>query len=87
METLYKFFVPCGLLGDLEGLFISTPEEVASVIGKKIIIDEPFGQHSEFSGILEDHDIKEISTDPKVINIMKKDNLLIGYNPLNFISE
>ena len=87
MKTIYKFFWDCGRSGNLEGVFVSTTEEVSKVIGKNIYFGEVLGKHSEIYGILEETDLKIITDNPDFIELFEKFDLTSGYNPLDYYEE
>jgi hypothetical protein len=85
--TLYKFYWDCGRQGNLEGVFLATPEDIEYAIGKRIYFGEALGKHSEIFGTLERADITFVSDDPKVIKIIQDNDLCIGWNPLDYLEE
>lgn len=89
MNNLYSFYVDCGRMGSLDGLFIATQEEVDKAIGKYMYFGEVLGKHSDVQGTLEAHEITLISSDQEKVDWLLG---LIGYsvsglNPLNYISQ
>ncbi len=86
-ETLYKFYWDCGRSGDLEGVFISTPEEVKNAIGKHVYFGEVLGKHSDIAGTLKEKDITFITDDPNVIAVVIGHDLCSGYNPMLYLPE
>jgi len=89
MENLYRFTRDFGRMGDLEGLFISTEQEVKSAIGKKVYFGEVLGKHSEVYCVLEDKDIAEVPVLKSTVEDMEKHIgvSISGYNPLDYISH
>ena len=86
MQKLYRFFWDCGRQGDVEGMFVATPEEVAAVIGKQVYFGEILGKHSEIHGEPEEKDFTIISEDQEKIAWLVDtigDKTICGYNPLS----
>ena len=86
MKVLAKFFVNCGRMGNLEGLFISTKEEVKNCIGKEVCFYEVLGKHSEINGVIEDHEIAILSEDQEFINKLQSivgKETISGVNPIH----
>lgn len=89
MLNLYSFYVDCGRMGSLDGLFIATQEEVDNAIGKQMYFGEVLGKHSDVQGTLEAHEITLISNEQDKIDWLVG---LVGYsvsgfNPLDYIRE
>lgn len=86
-KGVYKLYFDCGRQGSVEGVFISTPEEIKSAIGKTVYFGEVLGKHSEISGTLEEKDIQLVTQDPKAIQVIEDCNLTTGFNPLDYLEE
>ena len=72
-------------MGELEGTFLASPEDVAEAMGKTIYFGEVLGKHSDIYGELEESDIELITDDQKVIELLtgKIGNALFtGYDPI-----
>lgn len=89
MNNLYSFYVDCGRMGSLDGLFIATQEQVDSAIGKQMYFGEVLGKHSEVQGTLEAHEVTLVSSDQDKVDWLL--NLLgtrvSGFNPLEYIQD
>lgn len=86
MLKLYRFYWDCGRMGSVEGLFISTDDEVKLAIGKYVYLGEVLGKHSEVCGTLDAEDIDVISDDQEKITWLRSifgDNVS-GFNPLDY---
>jgi hypothetical protein len=89
MNNLYSFYVDCGRMGSLDGLFIATQDEVDKAIGKYMYFGEVLGKHSEVEGNLEAHEIKLVSDDQEKVDWLL-DLLGVsvsGFNPLAYIQD
>lgn len=89
MLNLYSFYVDCGRMGSLDGLFIATQEQIDNAFGKHMYFGEVLGKHSEVQGELEASEIELISSDQdKVLwlyELLGSD--VSGFNPLSYISD
>ncbi len=74
-------------MGELDGVFIASKEEVAEMDGEKVNFGECLGKHSEvwFDEFDVAKCITEITDDQKVVGIMEKHGLTSGFNPLHYI--
>lgn len=86
MKGLYKLNVDCGRQGCLEGVFIADSEDVEYLTSNSISVyfGEVLGKHSEISGILGKDDIKLITTEQNVVDVVEKYGLQNGYNPFEY---
>lgn len=88
-KFLYDFHWNRGRMGDVTGRFLATPEEVNVCIGKEINFGEILGKHSDVGGILEEKDIKLVTSDLTFISMAETlgIDLSSGYNPLDYLLE
>lgn len=86
MKALFKMDFDCGRMGNLEGVFIADTEDVEYLVNNKISVyfGEVLGKHSEISGCVAESEIKQITTDENVINIVEEYGLNSGYNPFEY---
>ena len=88
-KYLWKFYWDCGRMGEVEGLFIATENEIQNAIGKNIYFGEILGKHSEVYGTLDENDLEKINLDS--VSIERIAELLgdnwSGYNPLEYIDD
>lgn len=92
METtfvLYRFTFNVRRMGTLEGVFVSTKEEVDTFIGETAYFGEALGKHSQIDCELKPEQFEVVSTDQafikKLVGIMT--NTVSGYNPIERIKE
>lgn len=85
MKALFKMNFDCGRMGNLEGVFIADTEDVEYLVNNKISVyfGEVLGKHSEISGGVDKSEIKMITADVNVINIVQEHGLESGYNPFD----
>lgn len=88
-KYLWKFYWDCGRMGEVEGLFIATENEIQNAIGKNIYFGEILGKHSEVYGTLDENDLEKMNLDS--VSIERVAELLgdnwSGYNPLEYIDD
>ena len=86
MKALFKMNFDCGRMGDLEGVFVADTEDVEYLVNNKISVyfGEVLGKHSEISGCVAESEIKQITTDEKVIKVVEDYDLQSGYNPFDY---
>lgn len=75
--------------GTLYGIFLSNKESVDNLIasGKEIYFGEVLGKHSEISDPLTSLDVTLVTTDLEAVEMFKKHDMAIGYNPFNYITR
>lgn len=88
-KKLFSFYWDCGRMGSLEGLFVSTQEEVDKVIGKEVYFGEVLGKHSEVYGTLSAEDLKVIEIDQSAIDqiVAVTGENISGYNPIAYYND
>lgn len=89
VKLLYEFSWDCGRSGSIDGLFVSTNEEVSGLIGKEVYFGEVLGKHSEVYGVIEEGDITEVDIDADAVAKVseKLGDTWSGFNPLHYIEE
>lgn len=85
-EAVYKLHFDCGRQGELEGLFIAEKAHVKILIDSEmeVYFGEVLGKHSEVCGKVEKREIKMISDNEDVINVIRTHGLESGYNPFEY---
>lgn len=88
---LWKFSEDYGRMGDVEGLFIATEEEIDKfLVGKEISFGEILGKHSEISICFEKKDFKCLEVSESTVNelfIALGSRSIAGYNPFEHIYD
>ena len=89
MKKLFKFYLDCGRMGGVSGLFISTQDEVDKAIGKEVFFGDILGKYSEINGALEESEITLIEVSDNTIKELEEKigTTISGYNPLEYIEE
>ena len=87
-KYLYRFCWSFRRGGEVEGLFVATPEEVAGAIGRYIDLGEALGKHSEVCGEIEPGDIKKLDVSPQAVEEVSAflGRTWSGYNPLDYMT-
>lgn len=87
MKGIYEFYWPYNRGGDVEGTFVATTEQVASIIGKDVYFGEIRGKHSEVSGRIEEGEITLVTDDQEFIAKFEQilgEDWSTGINPLEY---
>jgi len=86
MKCIFKLYINCGRMGELEGLFISTKEKVNKLIESEIQVyfGEVLGKHSEVFGAIEDSDIKMLTDSEEAVKLVEECKLQSGHNPFHY---
>jgi len=84
--AVFKMNIDFGRMGNLEGVFVAKKSHVKCLIDNKIEVyfGEVLGKHSEIYGPVEEKDIKIISEDPQVIDVIINHDLSSGYCPFDY---
>lgn len=86
-KILVKYSEYFGRHGDLDGLFITTKEDLNNLIGKKIYFGEVLGKHSEVVGFMGGKNLTIVSEEQdfifKLQNFMGS-NTISGFNPFYY---
>ena len=85
---LYKFRWLCHSGGSVQGMFVSTENEIYKHLGCDVQFGEILGKHSEVSGTLDLEDLTVISEDQDFIEkFVEVVGSSTGYNPLDYIGD
>ena len=84
-KLLVQFYWDCGRMGDLEGLFITTEDELKSWYGREAYFGEVLGKHSE----IDESDFMIKSDDQEFIAKIEEllGEHLSGFYPGDYISD
>ncbi|MDX8564666.1 hypothetical protein OZ664_11710 [Elizabethkingia sp. HX WHF] len=88
MKAVYKMHIDCGRMGELEGVFVAGKKQVEKLLssGVGVYFGEVLGKHSEVYSDIEQKNIKMISDDQNVVDVIEKHELQSGYNPFEYTS-
>lgn len=88
-KVLVRFFWDYGRMGEVDGLFVTTKEELEKAYGKRVYFGEILGKYSEVYGTLDQEDIEVLSEDQIFIDQLTQllGDHLSGYNPLDNLEE
>ncbi len=86
MKGVYKFYVDCGRMGDLSGVFVADSSDIEKVISKEkeVYFCEVLGKHSEIGVTLSERNITLVSSDPSVVDVVCEHDLSNGVNPFDY---
>ena len=85
-EQVYRWGLDCGRMGDLEGVFVSSEQEIAAAEGKGLYFYEVLGKHSEIGATVVSKDFEVLSSDSAVIAFVKEHGPF-GHNPFDYFSD
>lgn len=87
-ENIYEFFADFGRMGEIDGYFIATPEEVAAMIAEEptLYFGEVLGKHSEVVLDLTADHISLKSDNAEAVAVVKDlfGESVAGFNPLDY---
>lgn len=69
---LVEYYEDFGRGGELQGLFITTPEILEKLKGREVYLGEALGKHSEVYASLNDNTLKVRSENPEAIRIIRE---------------
>lgn len=90
---LVEYFYDCGRMGELEGLFVCTEDELNKAIDleDEVYWGEVLGKHSEVYHTLTAQDLRIVSEDQEFIRklqeVLKVESTISGFNPVERILE
>ena len=87
MKKLYKFYLDCGRMGDLTGIFVAEERDIEKVIDKEIYFGEVLGKHSEIVDTMRKEYFQVLTDDQDFIDKFVSMKCESGYNPLNYLPE
>ena len=88
MKKIYRFHWDCGRMGNVDGVFAATEEEVQAAIGREVYFGEILGKHSEVHGTLAESEFEVLTDDQDFIEKANKFGLIpTGYNPLSYLEQ
>lgn len=88
MKVIAKFYMDCGRMGSVEGIFTSTKKDLEAAYGKAFYFGEILGKHSEIYGNLDESDIDIITDDQEFVAKFEEiigSGTVSGYNPLDYM--
>jgi hypothetical protein len=90
MVRLWKYKLDCGRMGNIDGVFLASDDEIKEVIGKTVYFGEALGKHSEVEAVIEEKELTEITSNQAVIFELHRSiegNTLCGYNPVEYYAD
>lgn len=86
-KRIYKFHWGHYRIGDLYGIFVAMPEQIAEAIGQTVYFGEVLGKHSDVVVDLEPKHFTEMTTSSLMVEEFEQCDLETGYNPLQYLDE
>ena len=87
MKKIYKYYLDCGRMGEVSGVFVEDDENIKKSIGCHIYFGEILGKHSEVTTTLEEDDFTIVTDNQDFIALFEEYRLDNGYNPLDYMDD
>lgn len=86
MKALFKMSVDCNDNKYINGVFIADTEMVEKLIDSKTLIhfDDILGKNTEAVAYIDPGEIKFITSNDYIVQIIEENNLEKGFNPFDF---
>lgn len=84
---IYSFFVDCGRMGELDGVFVADSEAIKNIAGKEVYFGEVLGKHSEVVEVMEDDQFTLKSDNQEFVTMFEQLGLETGFNPFDYIED
>lgn len=82
-RCVYRFAEDFDRMGDLSGVFLARPEDVAAAMGRRAYFDGALGKHSNVWCDLNAQNVTLVSDSPEAARVVAELDLSNGYNPLH----
>lgn len=90
MKVIVRYYLDCGRMGDLSGLFVTSTEELEAAYGKMVYFGEVLGKHSDICVTFDASQISIVTADEKFIEQFESvigTGTISGYNPFDYIYD
>lgn len=87
MNKLYKYYSDYGRMGDIEGIFVASDDEIRVKSGKPAYMGEMLGKHSEIRDDDWESNLTILTDDQKFIDKFLEIKAETGVNPLHYIAD
>lgn len=83
-QAIYRWHASFGRMGDLDGIFVATEDEIKELEGKVVEFGEVLGKHSDIRYKIEASDFECVSTKENEVEFFLRirSNLSNGWNPI-----
>jgi hypothetical protein len=85
--AVWRYYEDFGRMGDLSGVFVAKGSDVAATRGREVHLGEVLGKHSDVSITITDDNLKLVTSDRHVVDIIIKYSLATGVNPIVRLKE
>lgn len=88
-KAVYKVDVDCGRMGEIEGVFVGFKKDAELLYAEKAEIDlgEHLGKHSEVSFEFNEENVKLITDEDHVVDLILEHGLTSGVNPFDHLED
>lgn len=87
MRGIYRYYLDCGRMGYLEGLFVAELSAVEALVGKTCYYGEALGKHSEIDDDEPRANTTLVSAQEQHLATFDELGLSVGFNPLDYVRE
>lgn len=91
MKILCRYNLDCGRMGECDGLFVTTEDDLAAAMSKPVYLGEVLGKHSEIFHVLTEEHVEIVSREQDKIEWLLEVTggwpTISGYNPLEYIEQ
>lgn len=85
-KLLYRYYLDCGRMGELEGVIVLTPDDLVNHAGKTVCFGEVLGKHSDIYDEDWVNNLELLTNDQDFINRALEFGVIpSGYNPLSYM--
>lgn len=86
MRGLYRFYVDCGRMGDLSGLFVADSDHIDAIIGQDVYFGEVLGKHSDVMLCMKPEMFTLVTNNQEFLDDCDKyiGDVASGYNPFDY---
>lgn len=90
MKLIVRYFLDCGRMGEVEGLFVTNKESLEKTYGREVCFGEILGKHSDVYAELDADSYVIVTEDQDFINRFVEimgDGTISGYSPLDYLED
>jgi len=89
MKVIYKFEADLGRMGELNGVFVTTDDDIKTLVENETYVNfgEALGKHSEVGFNMKSEMFKRVTDNEDFIILFEEYNLENGYNPFDYLYE
>lgn len=86
-DVVWKFYLDCGRMGTLQGVFVATQDELEALVGTDIYYGEVLGKYSDIQEPFYMAQVTKVTDDQDFVKKFREFDLSTGYNPLDYVED